>query len=83
MCLNYAPGAIIALRQGPQRSHKIILIFRIWLCCIISNEGNEEYNNIVANISIKRIETIMYDFLWDSKPAKKEKYLPWIMKREG
>ena len=34
--------------------------------------------------TIKRIETIMYDFLWDSKPAKiKEKYLPWIMKREG
>ena len=35
--------------------------------------------------TIKQIETKMYDFKWDSKPAKikKEMYLQWIMKWGG
>ena len=48
MCLNYAPEGNIALRQGPDRSHKLNS-FGIWLCCI-SNEENEAYNNMLANI---------------------------------
>ena len=48
MCSNYAPGAKIALRQWPHRSHKISF-FRIWLC-YMSNEGYEAYNNMLANI---------------------------------